>query len=46
MTSAMNDNKRCRMYYGDVLSFDFATISSDISAPIVMTPKLLGAKAY
>lgn len=45
MTSGIAENKRCRMYYGDVLSFDFTTVTNDLSGTIIITPKLKSANA-
>jgi len=38
VTGSAASNKRCRVYYGDSLSFDFKTITNELSSNITLTP--------
>jgi len=42
VTSSAATNKRCRVFNADgTLSFDFASITNDLSSAIVLTPNTL-----
>lgn len=46
LTSANAENKRCRMFYGSDLSFDFATVTNDLSGTINIVPKSTASFTY